>query len=96
MTAFPTRAALAELIARGASDEEAGRRFGLSRSALRRLRRRWGIAARRRSRRRPPAVPGAEALRWGRGDLSERAIAALYEGRRYDAVAVPPGRDRRG
>ena len=96
MSDSPTRESLAAVVARGASDAEAGRRFGLSRSAVRRLRRRWGIAARRRSRRRPPAVPGAEALRWGRGDLSERAIAALYEGRRYDAVAVPPGRDRRG
>lgn len=95
MTAAPTRDAVAELIAKGASDEEVGRRFGLSRSAVRRLRRRWGIAARRTSRRPPAATPGEEALRWGRGDLSERAAARLYGGRRYDEAAGPPDRDRR-
>ena len=96
MTAVPTRDALADLISRGASDEEAGRRFGLSRSAVRRLRRRWGIVARRKSRQRPPAMPGEEALRWGRGDLSEWEAARLYDGRRYDDVAAWPDRGRRG
>ncbi|MDH3596298.1 MAG: helix-turn-helix domain-containing protein [Rhodospirillales bacterium] len=84
MTGSPTREALADAIARGATDAEAGRRFGLSRSAVRRLRRRWGIATCRNSCR-PPDPPRSErAFRWGRGNLGEREIARLYGGRRYD------------
>lgn len=83
-----TREELAALIAQGASDAEAGRRFGISKSAVRRLRRRWGITALRNSRHRPG---GAGDLRWGRGNLSERRIAKLYDGRRYD-LARPRAR----
>ena len=95
MSAGPTRRALAELIARGASDEEAGRRFGLSKSAIRRLRRRWAIPAHRNSRG-WPAAPGAAALRWRRGDLSERQIAKLYGGQRYDRATGSREPDQQG
>jgi hypothetical protein len=88
MNGSPTREALADAIARGASDAEAGRRFGLSRSAVRRLRRRWGIAASRNSCRRPDPLCGEDACRWGRGNLDERAIARLYGRRRYDETGI--------
>jgi hypothetical protein len=84
MIGIPTRQALADAIARGASDAQAGRRFGMSRSAIRRLRRRWGIETCRDSRRRPDLVRDRGAFRWARGNLGEREIATLYGGRRYD------------
>jgi len=90
MNGSPTRQTLANVIARGASDAEAGRRFGLSRSAVRRLRRRWGIAASRNSCRRPDPPRNAPALRWAHGNLGEREIAALYGGQRYDAMQPSP------
>jgi hypothetical protein len=95
MTAVPTREISAELIAKGASDEETGRRFGLSSSAVRRRRRCWGIAARRKSRCRPPAEQSADVLHRQRGDLSDWQIAELYAGRRYNMAAAPPGPGRR-
>ncbi len=80
----PTRDQLVRLVARGASDAEAARRFDMSKSAVRRLRHRWGIATRRNSRQLPGVVPGPYAPRWGRGDLGEPEVARLYGGRRYD------------
>jgi hypothetical protein len=94
MNDTPTPEALAEMIDRGASDAEAGRRFGLGPSAIRRLRRRWGIPARRNAGRRPGALRDDGGFRWGRGNLGERAIARLYGGRRYDAPA-PAAKHRR-
>jgi hypothetical protein len=94
MIGIPTRETLADAIARGASDAEAARRFGLSRSAVRRLRRRWGIAACRNSCRRPDPPRSERAFRWARGNLGEREIAKLYGGWRYDAMRRPPDRRR--
>jgi DNA-binding CsgD family transcriptional regulator len=91
MNGGPTREALADMIARGASDAEAGRRFGLSRSAVRRLRRRWGIATGRTSCRPPDPLRDDGGFRWGRGNLSEREIARRYGGRRYDAAGACSG-----
>jgi hypothetical protein len=85
-----TRQALCDLIARGVSDAQAGRRFGMSKSAVRRLRRRWGIVARRNSCRPPASVQDGGAQRWARGNLSEPEIAKHYDGRRYDVMQRPP------
>ena len=94
MTAKPTSESLLYLIDQGFSDAACGRRFGVSKYAIRRLRRRWDIAARRPlSRHRDELDPKAD--RWGQGDLDQSRIAALYGPHLYGPAAVlmcrPPG-----
>lgn len=77
MTAKPTSESLQSLIDQGLSDAACGRQFGISKYAIRRLRRRWGIAARRPvARHQDEADPMAN--RWSLGDLGPSQIAALY------------------
>ena len=82
MTTAPNPLLLADLIAQGQSDAQCGTHFGLSKYAVRRLRRRWGIAARR-----PlpaaAAAPDLKACRWGEGDLPCELVRGLYGQQRY-------------
>ena len=78
----PTSEDLVRLISEGYSDAACGQRFGLSKYAIRRLRRRWNIPARQPAKKRDDEVELA-ADRWGRGNVDPARIAALYGGRRY-------------
>ena len=79
----PDPQSLSRLIAAGLSDARCGERFGLSKYAIRRLRRRWGIAARLNQPADRPSGVDPFALRWRDGNLTEDQVSGLYGQRRY-------------
>lgn len=85
----PDPHSLRALIEAGLSDARCGERYGLSKYAIRRLRRRWGIAARLNRSAAPTAQIDPFALRWRSGDLSDDQITQLYGRRVYGRRLVP-------
>ena len=88
MSAKLTSESLSRLNSQGHSDAACGRYFGVSKYAIRRLRRRWNIPARRLPER-PSDGLETKPDRWGRGDLDQAQIAQIYGDTRYGPGPAP-------
>lgn len=81
--ARPDPEKLRQMIAAGMSDSRCGEHFGLSKYAIRRLRRRWGIEACLNKPRSDISRINPRRFRWREGNLGEDFIADLYGARSY-------------